>query len=364
MTVSSHELAPLFPLDGLRPETRQYLAREALESTVGRGELLFQAGDIDDDTVYVVKGEVRCDYPDGRRTLHQADSLVHGRYPLNDAVPRRFRATVESREARVLRLNRRQVEKLIAWDQISRQPAFRFFDERTNGNDWAYRLLQAPAFRRLPTGNLEKLFQAFVEQPIGPGEVVVNEGDAPGDFYVIREGTASVTKTLDGSPKVVAYLAEGDAFGEDGLLSNQPRNATVRMLQGGRLLRLARADFEAVLKPPVIKWLLPAEAAKKAQDGAIVLDVRMPEEVAQRSISGAMNIPLARLREDAPDRLPSGRPVIVYCNTGERSAAAAFVLSRLEFEVSAIHGGLAAMLRLQAQQQAMAEAGGAGATPG
>ena len=55
-------------------------------------------------------------------------------------------------------------------------------------------------------------------------------------------------------------------------------------------------------------------------------------------------------------RLPPGRPVIVYCNTGERSAAAAFVLSRLEYEVSAIHGGLAAMLRLQAQQQAMAEA--------
>jgi rhodanese-related sulfurtransferase len=48
--------------------------------------------------------------------------------------------------------------------------------------------------------------------------------------------------------------------------------------------------------------------------------------------------------------------VIVYCNTGERSAAAAFVLSRLGHDVSAIHGGLAAMLRLQAQQQAMAEA--------
>lgn len=356
MTVASQELAPLFPLGSLRPETRQYLAREALEHTVGRGDLVFQAGDIDDDTVYVIRGDVRCDYPDGRRTLHQADSPVHGRYPLNDAVPRRFRATVESRDARLLRLNRRQVEKLIAWDQISRQPSFRFFDERTNGNDWAYRLLQAPAFSRLPTGNLEKLFQAFVEQAVAPGEVVVTEGDMPGDFYVIREGTASVTKTLDGAPKVVAYLSEGDAFGEDGLLSNQPRNATVRMLQGGRLLRLSRADFDSVLKPPVIKWLLPAEAAKKAQEGAIVLDVRLPEEVAQRSITGALNVPLARLREDAPGRLPPGRPVIVYCNTGERSAAAAFVLSRLEYEVSAIHGGLAAMLRLQAQQQAMAEA--------
>ena len=356
MPVSSQTLAALFPFEGLRPETLQYLAREALESSLWSGESLFLAGDIDDETVYVTRGAVRCDYPDGRSTLHQADSLLHRRYPLNDAVPRRFSAIVEGGDARVLRLNRRQVEKLIAWDQISRQPDFRFFDARPNGNEWAYRLLQAPAFRRLPTGNLEKLFQAFVEQPVAAGELIISEGDAPGDFYVIREGTASVAKTLDGSPKVVAYLSEGDAFGEDGLISNQPRNATVRMLQGGRLLRLSRQDFEAVLRPPLIKWLLPAEAAKRAGEGAVVLDVRMPEEVQQRSIGGAMNIPLARLREDAPALLPAGRPVIVYCNTGERSAAAAFVLTRLDYDVSAIHGGLAAMLRLQAQQQAQAEA--------
>ncbi len=355
MTVSSHELEALFPLQSLRPESRQYLGREALEITSARDDVVFRAGDIDEDTVYVTRGVVRCDYPDGRSTQHQADSPVHGRYPLNDAVPRRFTATVVSRDARVLRLNRRQVEKLIAWDQISRQPDFRFFDARANGNEWAYRLLQAPAFRRLPTGNLERLFQAFVEQTVASGEVVVAEGEPPGDFFVIRSGTASVTKTLDGSAKVVAYLAEGDAFGEDGLLSNQPRNATVRMLQGGTLLRLGRVEFEAVLKPPVIKWLLPAEAARKAQEGAIVLDVRLPEEVAQRSISGALNIPLARLREDGPAQLPAGRPIIVYCNTGERSAAAAFILSRLERDVSAIHGGLGAMLRLQAQQQAAAE---------
>lgn len=352
MPVSSQVLAALFPFESLRPETQQYLGREALESTLGRGETLFAAGDLDDETIYVVGGSVRCDYPDGRVMLHQADSLVHGRYPLNDAVPRRFGAVVHSGEARVLRLNRRQVEKLIAWDQISRRADFRYFDARANGNEWAYRLLQAPAFRRLPTGNIERLFQSFTERSVGAGEVIVAEGDPPGEFFVIREGTASVTKVLDGAPKVVAYLAEGDAFGEDALLSNQPRNATVRMLQGGRLLSLTRVDFEAVLKPPVIRWLLPAEAAKRAQEGAIVLDVRLPEEVAQRSIAGALNIPLSRLREEAPAQLPPGRPVIVYCNTGERSAAAAFVLVRLEYEVSAIHGGLNAMLRLQAQQQA------------
>lgn len=355
MTVSSNEIARLFPLEGLRPETRQQLARESVGITHRKGDTVFRAGDVDEDTFYVLEGVVRCDYPDGRSTEHRADSPVHGRYPLNDAVPRRFTATVASMQAKLLRINRRQMEKLIAWDQISRAPGFRFFDPSPNGNLWVYRLLQSAAFARLPTGNLEKMFQAFEEVPVAPSQVVITEGDAPDFFYVIREGTASVSKTLNGSPQVVAYLSEGDAFGEDALLSNQPRNATVRMMQGGKLMRLSRQAFEAVLKPPLVQWVLPADVAARMQAGAALVDVRMPEEFGERALEGAINVPLFRLREDLPAKVPVDRPVIVYCNTGERSAAAAFVLTRAGYaQVSALHGGQLAMLRLLAQQAAAA----------
>ena len=63
-----------------------------------------------------------------------------------------------------------------------------------------------------------------------------------------------------------------------------------------------------------------------------------------------MNVPLYRLREDIAAVLSPGARVVVYCNTGERSAAAAFVLKRLGYEVSALHGGLGAMLRLLSAQ--------------
>jgi rhodanese-related sulfurtransferase len=147
---------------------------------------------------------------------------------------------------------------------------------------------------------------------------------------------------------VVAYLREGDTFGEDALLSNLPRNATVRMMQGGQLMRLSREAFEAVLKPPMLSWVLPAEAARLVQAGAALVDVRMPDEHAQRAIEGSANVPLYRLREDVAGVLPFGARVVVYCNTGERSAAASFVLKRLGYDVSALHGGLGAMLRLLA----------------
>jgi CRP-like cAMP-binding protein len=347
MPVPATELARLFQLDTLRPETRDQLAREAMVSDYQRGENVFEAGDLDDDTVYLLDGELKCNYPDGRSVSHIA-SAPHGRYSLNDAIPRRFTAKVVSGKARVMRLDRRYLEKLITWDQLSRDDNYRHFGGAPGGNNWVFRLLRAPAFARLPTGNIEKMFQMFEPVTVKPSEIVMREGDAPDYFYVVREGTASVSKYLDGAPQVVAYLREGDTFGEDALLSNLPRNATVRMMQGGQLMRLSREAFEAVLKPPMLSWVLPAEAARLVHAGAALLDVRMPEEHAQRAIDGSVNVPLYRLREDVANVLPSGSRVIVYCNTGERSAAAAFVLKRLGYEVSALHGGLGAMLRLLA----------------
>ena len=347
MPVPADHLARLFPLESLRQDTRDQLAREASVSDYVRNENVFEAGDLDDDTIYLLDGEIRCNYADGRSVAHIA-SAPHGRYSLNDAVPRRFTAKVASGKARVMRIDRRYLEKLITWDQISRDENYRHFGSAPGGNNWVFRLLRSQAFARLPTGNIEKMFQMFEPVMVKPSEIVMREGDAPDYFYVVREGTASVSKYLDGAPQVVAYLREGDTFGEDALLSNLPRNATVRMMQGGQLMRLSRDAFEAVLKPPMLSWVLPAEAARLAQAGATLLDVRMPEEHAQRAIDGSINVPLYRLREDVANVLPSGSRVVVYCNTGERSAAAAFVLKRLGYEVSALHGGLGAMLRLLA----------------
>ncbi len=354
MPMSASDLAKLFPLESLRNETREQLGRDAVISQYNRHDYVFEAGSVDDDTVYLLEGELQCEYSDGRKVAHIA-TAQHGRYPLNDAIPRRFAAKVTSSKAKILRLDRRFLEKIITWDQVSRSESYKHFDSTPGANSWVFRLLNSHAFLKLPTGNIEKMFQRFEEIKALPGEIIMREGDAPDYFYVIREGTASVSKYLDGAPQVVAYLREGDIFGEDALLANVPRNATVRTMQGGRLMRLKKEDFEAVLKPPMVHWVLPADAARLVKDGAIILDVRMPEEFEQRGIDGAINIPLYRLREDAAMALPAGSQLVVYCNTGERSAAAAFILNGLGYTVHALHGGLGAMQRMLAASQAAAE---------
>ena len=178
-----------------------------------------------DEFVYLLDGELRCNYPDGRSVAHIA-SAPHGRYSLNDAIPRRFTAKVVSGKARVMRLDRRYLEKLITWDQLSRDENYRHFGGSPGGNNWVFRLLRSQAFARLPTGNIEKMFQMFEPVNVKASEVVMREGDAADYFYVVREGTASVSKYLDGAPQVVAYLREGGRLRQNSTAQTSPLSPT------------------------------------------------------------------------------------------------------------------------------------------
>jgi CRP-like cAMP-binding protein len=344
MSVDSSELARLYPLETLRQETRDQLASEASCGEYARGEVLFRNGDLDSDTLYLLEGEVTGEYPDGKVKTVAASSL-QGRYPIGDSQPRRFTATVTSERAKVVRLDRRYTEKVIAWDQLSKAENFKHFDPTPDGNRWVFRLLQSRAFHKMPTGSIERMFQRFEEVEMRAGDVVIREGDAADYFYVIKDGAASVSKFLDGVESVVAYQVRGDCFGEDALLSNTNRNATVKMMQDGRLMRLGKKAFEDVLKPPVVEWLTPGQASLLAREGATVVDVRLPAEHEQRAIKGSINIPLFRLREDAAERFDKNSKFIVYCNTGERSSAAAFILTKLGFNAYALQGGLMGMVK-------------------
>jgi len=345
MTIDASDLAKLYPLETLRAETLAQLAAEAVMVEYTKGEVVFREGDADDQTFYLLRGEISGTYADGRVKNVAATSL-QGRYAIGDSQPRRFTATVVSPAgASVVRFERRFLEKIITWDQLTRGENFQHFDPAPDGNQWVFKLLQSRAFHKLPTGNIERMFRRFEEVHVNAGDVIVREGQEADYFYVIKEGSCQVSKFLDGTEATVAYLRQGDCFGEDALLANTTRNATVKMVQGGRLMRLARKAFEEVLKPPVVDWLTPGQASIMARQGATVVDVRLPAEHEQRAIKDSVNVPLYKLREVFNERFDRAGRYIVYDTTGERSAAAAFILTRLGFTVFALQGGIAGMLR-------------------
>jgi rhodanese-related sulfurtransferase len=94
--------------------------------------------------------------------------------------------------------------------------------------------------------------------------------------------------------------------------------------------------------PSVALEISPAQAKLDLQKGALLLDVREPNEFTAGHIAGAVLIPLGELGLHLQE-LPKNRLIIVQCRTGVRSAQGRDLLLQNGFtSVTSLSGGLLA----------------------
>ena len=145
-----------------------------------------------------------------------------------------------------------------------------------------------------------------------------------------------------GVPQTVSAseLVPGDTFGEEALISEAKRNATISALTDVVLMRLNKADFSTLLNEPMQHRVAYDEArALVAADQATWLDVRLPSEFDTWHLPGAINVPLYFLRLKIKQLDPARRYVVV-CDTGRRSSAGSFILNERGFDSLVLSGGL------------------------
>lgn len=212
-------------------------------------------------------------------------------------------------------------------------------DWRTMTGMFAAQNLTRGTFASLPPAHIETLFKRFQRVKSVRGQEIIREGDEGDFYYVIESGRCTVTRQVGGVRMELAELKAGDAFGEEALVSDARRNASVTMKTDGTLLRLARRDFDELLREPLLQRVSRAEAEKKVAAGAVWLDVRYPAEYNQDKLPGAINIPLNEVRNLIAS-LDMQKEYIVYCQTGRRSSAAAFLLSQRGCKAWLLEGGL------------------------
>jgi rhodanese-related sulfurtransferase len=199
-------------------------------------------------------------------------------------------------------------------------------------------------FHRLPLENVAKAINCLVERPVAAGDTIVTQGDAGDGYYIILAGEADVFEAdpCSGAPTLVNRLGDGDGFGEEALLADSIRTATVRMTTPGRLLLLSKSDFDALLSPPLVEMIDAGRARQLLAGGlARLLDCRSVAEHGGSRIPGATLVPLETLRHDGVFALETGVPYIVYCSTGRRSRAAAFLLAERGIQARSLAGGIA-----------------------
>ena len=169
---------------------------------------------------------------------------------------------------------------------------------------------------------------------VDENEVIIGQGSLGDYYYVLTEGKALVTRTVE-----LATLGAGASFGEEALLSGSKRNASVTMQSPGQLMRLAKADFNELLKEPLLERVTPDEAQVRVAKGDVWLDVRHVTEFNHSHLQNALNIPLHELRIRVKE-LDKEKSYICYCGTGRRSSAAAFLLVQKGFKVVVLIGGV------------------------
>jgi len=107
-------------------------------------------------------------------------------------------------------------------------------------------LTKVPLFKRLAKDQHPLLAAACVAQDFKPGAVVIKQGDLGNEFFIIKCGEANVTVlgTGETTPKKVATLKAGDYFGENALLREEPRSATVTASNALSTYKITREKFQ------------------------------------------------------------------------------------------------------------------------
>lgn len=72
-------------------------------------------------------------------------------------------------------------------------------------------------------------------------------------------------------------------------------------------------------------------AGELVAKGALLLDVRTPQEFAEDHVLGALNVPVQELSMRLDELGPKERPIVIYCRSGARSASAKHLLQDAGF---------------------------------
>jgi len=328
------------PLNALNPENIQQILKQLTTEKIAAGKTLFKKGDTDNFQYYLVEGEIDLLGDSGLLKTIKANT-PDGFNAIAHILPRTVTAKAKT-DAVIFKINGDLIDLMLTWDQTGSYQVTEFDVGSGSGDDdWMNRILHTEAFHRIPPANIQAIFMRMESLPVKAGDKIINQGDDGDFFFIIKKGRCLVTRSMPDQPKGIklAELKDGDTFGEEALISDAKRNASVTMLSSGMLSRLSKKDFIELLNEPLLDWVSYDEGKKLADEGAVWLDVRLPAEHQTDAIKGDQHIPLIFLRMKA-DSLDENKPYITYCDTGRRSSAASFLLNERGFNSYVLKDGV------------------------
>lgn len=332
--INLQQTRSLIPLKTMSEAHLEVLLAEAQVLYLYPGQSLWPRGAMDGRSYFLLFGELQLEDAQARQTLIKGrDTLM----PIAPVEPREYSASAIS-DCALLSLDSEQMDKLLCWSQVADYlhtliARNRDMDEDV---DWMMQVLHSNLFFKVPPINVKEIFKPMQVRLVEPGERIIQQGEVGDQCYFIKEGRAEVTRHSEETTTHLAYIQAGRCFGEDALVNEAPRNASVTMLTKGVLMCLPKQDFYRLLKAPEVPWITLAGLTEAQPDpDTVVVDVRSEAEYSVGHYPKAVNVPLhllaikSRLLQPQVD-------YIIYCNSGRRAEAATHLLLEQGLTVKAL----------------------------
>ena len=305
----------------LAPLTRLQLREFLLDSDVrtpAHGETIFERNDYSDSFYSIVDGQVEIELSaeDRSRTVTLGPGEFFGEMSLISG--RRRSATVRAGHACVLvETPRRSMNKLI----YSVPAVKRVVDEA-----FLRRAILANIAPDAPPATIAELVSSASVLAFKPGETLFREGEAGDCLHLIRKGSVTISRHMEGRDVVLAYVPAGQYVGEMALVSNLPRSATATAAVATETIRIEGEAFKTLLaRMPAVKERV--EERYKTRLARNVSALQQPER------GGIIGFLMAQGVGEATDVLLIDESLCVRCDQCEKACTDTHGgLSRLDRE--------------------------------
>ena len=334
------------PLQRLPREVQDKAVALAEIRSYERGQVVYPQGHADDLVYYLLAGTIELVYH-GKITRTLSATHKAALRPLDPPGRKRYSVRVVD-NAKIVVFRRALLDRLVGEAELAEEIGQDELEvseiATTRSSDWMIRMLQSELFSVLPATNIQRIFARMELVERKTDAVVVQQGSAGDYYYVIESGYCEVSRSIAAGRGQIhlADLGPGMAFGEEALIANRPRNATVSMLSDGRLMRLGKQDFNELILSQVLRPLTYVAARDEIGNGSVWLDIRYPEDHAAGALTGSENIPVNMLRLQS-SRLRKDFHYIVCGDDIDQCAIGAFLLAERGFDVAYLNDTIAAV---------------------
>ncbi len=317
----------------LDKKTKSFLIENARLLEFSTGEVILKAKEAHSTaSYYLIGGEVELRHSFDRRVQMAFDDDSNTR-ALNDCLGQS--GQVKALEpCRVVAVAHEVVESSVTTDGYYNVVEFSSVNalldmEDINSNyqkEWQLEFLKGPLAKNVPAKIVHDLFASLEEVRLKAGDVVVKSKSYGDFFYILKEGEACIKTEAEGSFSGQEFLlGKGQYFGDEALVADTVRNATVVMATDGILGRLDKDSFLRLVKRYLVKEISREGLSLSSAGYLKVIDIRYPIEIPRGESQEGVNIPINKLRKALRD-LEQKRTYLVVPASDIRSELAAYLL--------------------------------------